>query len=295
VRFIQGLDYGPRRGTLGFAIHMTEGNGGIGDALYLAQRPNETDAQWKARVRGVSANFVIIEDGEVIQMVKWANASGSMNPADRSDDTGFYQSKYIKAVLGDHYTNPNAYSISVEIAGKRADGPTKAQVASLIALVAEARERYPTLRGAYGHADQTDTKGCPGTAPTMREAWDAIGHGLFPPDTATGGDEVTYKVVTTLPTGRLTLANQEGIAYLRLRDGEVIEVTDREAFGTKEPILPVRLDEPMVAGKPDTDDWRLGYIVGEDAAFVLARNVVVNVPLYTVTVGGKTVGKVPLP
>jgi hypothetical protein len=99
---------------------------------------------------------------------------------------------------------------------------------------------------------------------------------FFQPLPDTGVEMATYKVVADMPTGKLRLADQDGIHYLRLRDNELIEVTDPAAFGIKDPILPVRLDEPIVEGKPATDEWRLGYIVGEDAAFVLSRNVVVT-------------------
>ena len=153
--------------------------GGDGTLPYLARRGTESDAAWRTRVRGVSANFVILSSGETVQMVRWANASGSMNPSDRGKTTGFYRTQVIQDVLGPKYTDPNAYSLSVEITGYRNVGPNRAQVEALLGLVTEARERYPSLRGAYGHADQTDTKGCPGTAPLMLEAWQRIGHGLF--------------------------------------------------------------------------------------------------------------------
>jgi hypothetical protein len=115
---------------------------------------------------------------------------------------------------------------------------------------------------------------------------------FFEPST---GDEMPAFKVVDLPTGVLTLQDEDGIHYLRLRDNKLIEVTDRAAFGSKEPILPVRMDEPIVPGKPDTDDWTLGYIVGEDAAFVLQRNAVVKSPTYSVSVGGKPAGSVSLP
>lgn len=177
MRFIQGLDYGPRKGTLGFVVHMAEG--GDGTLPYLARRGTESDSAWRTRVRGVSAHFVILSTGEVVQMVRWDRASGSMNPADRGPSAGFYNAGVIMSVLGSKFIDPNAWSLSVEITGYRKIGPNQAQVEALVALVAEARDRYPSLRGAYGHADQTSTKGCPGTAPLMLEAWQRIGHGLF--------------------------------------------------------------------------------------------------------------------
>jgi hypothetical protein len=174
---VAGIDYGVRKGTLGFAVHMAEG--GDGTVAYLAKRASETVAQWHVRVRGVSANFVILSTGEVVQMVPWAHISGSMNPAARSDTAGFYRAEFIKQALGTHYTDPNAWSLSVEVTGYRAKGPTQAQVDALVTLIGEARRRYPQLVGAYGHADQTDTKGCPGTAPLMLGFWEAVGHGTF--------------------------------------------------------------------------------------------------------------------
>lgn len=175
--FLQGIDYGPRKGTLGFQIHMAEG--GDGTARWLAQRSGETRAAWIDRVNGVSSNFVIQSTGNVIQMLDWTHASGNANPRDRSTDKAFYGRRYLVEVLGDKWADPNAYTISVEICGFRRDGPTQKQVDALVELVADARKRFPTLRGAFGHADQTDTKGCPGTAPTMIQFWDRVGHGLF--------------------------------------------------------------------------------------------------------------------
>lgn len=190
--FIQGIDYGPRKGTEGLGFHMTEGNGGYGDVRYLARRADETIAEWHDRVRGVSAHFVIINDGTIYQMLGWTRAAGTMNPRDQSDSAGFYRQSIINAVLGLHEADPNAYTISTEVAGKRAVGPTDAQVKSMLALVADARARFPSLRGAYGHADQTATKECPGTSANMLRFWNTVGHGLFLPDTGTvaGGHDV---------------------------------------------------------------------------------------------------------
>lgn len=174
--FVQGIDYGPRRGTRGLAIHMAEGDHPV---AWLRRRPGETSVAWRSRVRGVSANFVIDLDGTIVQMVAWGRASGSMNPHDESDSVGFYRQDYCDEVLGAGEPDPNAWSISVEMAGFRANGPTADQLRALLELTAEARRRYPTLRGAFGHADQTKTKGCPGQAPRMLDYWGRVGHGLW--------------------------------------------------------------------------------------------------------------------
>jgi hypothetical protein len=175
------FDYGPRKGTLGLCAHMSEG----GDELvgYLAGNP----------ARGVSANFALLTTGVMWQMLPNANASGSLNPADRSTDKAYYGHKYLVDVLGDHWTDPNTWVISLEIAGHAATGPNAKQVAAIVAWAADMKSQFPTLRGAFGHADQTDTKGCPGTTAAMRGVFDAIGgHGLWTlPDSSTTGDAMT--------------------------------------------------------------------------------------------------------
>lgn len=270
MRFVQGIDYGPRKGTLGFAVHLAEG--GDGTLPYLARRAGESDAKWRERVRGVSANFVILSTGEIVQMVPWANASGSMNPSDRGKTTGFYRTQVIKAVLGSKYIDPNAYSLSVEITGYRAKGPNAAQVEALVRLVAMARVRYPGMVGAYGHADQTDTKGCPGTAPLMLDAWSRIGHGPFPPDTSTEdvvrNFTILYDSAKRLVPATLTFPDPAASALI-LATGKLVKVN---TAWVKQGIK-VRLKDPIVAGNPRTDDWMLGWLIGDDAAFVLGRNV----------------------
>jgi len=272
VRFVQGIDYGPRKGTLGMAVHMAEGADGT--LPYLARRGTESDSAWKTRVRGVSANFVILSTGEIVQMVRWANASGSMNPADRSDTSGFYQTKFIKAVLGTHYTDPNAYSLSVEITGFRNVGPNPLQVEALVRLMAMARARYPGI-GAYGHADQTSTKGCPGISPLLLGAWTRIGHGKYAPlpDTSIGDDMRNFTILTDA-AGRIVPASltfpDATASVLILATGDLVKVN---ATWAKQGIR-VRLKDPIVAGKPRTDDWMLGWLIGDDAAFALARNVI---------------------
>jgi hypothetical protein len=292
VRFVQGIDYGPRQGTLGFACHMAEG--GDGTLGYLARRGTESRSEWVTRVRGVSANFVILSTGETVQMVGWGRASGSMNPANRGPATGFYNTGVIRAVLGSHYVDPNAYSLSVEITGYRRNGPNAKQVAALIDLVAEARRRYPTLRGAYGHADQTSTKGCPGTHPMMLAAWQRIGHGLFLPDSST---EVAMRLNPRgTSQGRITYTKDSHL--WRVRDEAQVEVkagTDRRAY-----------TEVDYAIKSDTTIERDGYLVtydGEahiapagvvtfdpdDASLAVPVTVTVKVGDETVTLGPKTV------
>jgi hypothetical protein len=196
--FRQGIDYGPRQGTLGLAFHMSEGGDGL--VAYLARRADETVTQWRTRIRGVSANACILSDGTVWNMVDWSHAAGSMNPADRNPaTTGYYNGTVIKDVLGSHYVDPNTWSIAAEIAGYRANGPTAKQVDAAIAWALDMKSRFPTLRGAFGHHDQTDTKGCPGTTANMKAIFAGIGgHGLWEVDvTPATIDDETPKTVTT--------------------------------------------------------------------------------------------------
>ena len=53
-------------------------DGGDGTLAYLARRSRESLTDWRTRVRGVSANFVILSTGEVVQMVGWDRASVSV-------------------------------------------------------------------------------------------------------------------------------------------------------------------------------------------------------------------------
>ena len=285
MRFVQGIDYGPRKGTLGFAIHMAEG--GDGTLPYLARRSGESDARWRERVRGVSSNFVILSTGETVQMVRWDRASGSMNPSDRGKTTGFYRTQVIQEVLGAKYIDPNAYSLSVEITGYRNVGPNRAQVEALIALIAEARDRYPSLRGAYGHADQTSTKGCPGTAPLMLEAWQRIGHGLFTLEEAMPLYSVPGRIKAQFPAGTPHYEVPGGTQTGTIKDAttwfDLVAQNDEVATFY------------LIDGGLDADVMRW-----VKASAVKARaNVIPDPKPYTITISGNgkntTVGTVTLP
>lgn len=179
-------DYGAfRNPVLGFGIHMAEGGGTVG---YL-------DRNGDPPPRGVSVHFVIPYDGSIVQMLDVAHACGGLNPDDRSTNKAYYGHDILVAVLGTFWTNPNAASIQIEIEGFAKDGPNAKQVAAVIRLVPELRKVHSTLRGAFGHADQTDTKGCPGTTTAMRDLFAAIGgHGRWNADSmalaVNGGDRV---------------------------------------------------------------------------------------------------------
>lgn len=293
-RFVQGIDYGPRKGTLGWNVHMAEG--GDGTLGWLARRPGESNTAWRDRVNGVSASFVILQGGEVVQMVAWDHAAGNLNPNDRSTDKAFYGRRYLLEVLGDKWRDPNAYTLSVELCGFRANGPSRAQVESLVKLVAESRERYPGMVGAFGHADQTDTKGCPGTAPLMREFWDRLGHGRFAGDTQSG-DDVSIA------------ATPQGTIYAYIVRTSEDAVTYGPDTGERGSISAGFVGNAMGVYGLDGLGGKRAFWVGKTMSYVLESSVTAelnsrdvaaepapSVPVkYPVTVGTKLVGEVELP
>lgn len=176
----QGIDYGPRQGTLGLSFHMAEG--GDGTLGFLSRHDGEDLHQWAERVRGVSCNALLLTDGTVWQMLDYGHASGNLNPDDRADEYGYYGGHYLREVLGDHWPDPNTWTVSMEICGFRAAGPNDAQVASAIKWGLAMRARFPSIRGATGHHDQSP-KGCPGVTANMKAIFAGVGgHGIWEAD-----------------------------------------------------------------------------------------------------------------
>jgi hypothetical protein len=174
--FVQSWwDYGIRPSSkhlLGILFHMAEGGGTVG---YL-------DNKGTAPPRGVSAHVVIEADGTVVQMLPWSHMAGTLNPADRSTDKAYYGHKHLVAVLGDAWPDPNPYVLQAEMEGHAADGPNPYQVTAAIAWAGDMASRFPSIRGALGHADQTNTKACPGTSAAMKALFAGVGgHGLWAP------------------------------------------------------------------------------------------------------------------
>ena len=164
--FVQGISFGRRKGPVkAFVIHMAEGGGTVS---YL-----KDDATPPAR--NVSVHYVIEYTGRTVQMLREADASGSINPQDLRTTNGpepFGRTPRV-AVMGEWDYDPNSAVISVEIEGYAKDGPNAKQAAALQALVADVRSRYPDI-GLLGHRDFQDYKACPGA----HIDWDALGgHG----------------------------------------------------------------------------------------------------------------------
>lgn len=165
-------DYGPRAGpALGLMYHMAEGGGTV---HYLSKTGGV--------LRGVSVHAVCELSGRVVQMLPWSHISGSLNPADRSSDKLYFGHQHLVDVLGPKWTDPNTVVLSMEIEGFANLGPNHAQVDAAVAWGEDMKSLFSSLRGALGHADQTDTKRCPGTTLAMRLIFEGVGgHGLWHP------------------------------------------------------------------------------------------------------------------
>ena len=204
-------DYGTRDQTLGLMLHMAEGSGTVG---YLDKN---FPPGGRPPPRGVSVHFVCELDGTLVQMLQLNQASGSLNPNDRSTDKAYYGHSHLVDVLGDWWPNPNEAVISIEIEGFAATGPNVKQRSALTLWAADMVRRFPTIRGALGHADQTNTKGCPGTTAAMKAVFASIGgHGLWPKEVP----NVPGLTITDLVAapGTVTVKNIAGVQAVQVDD-----------------------------------------------------------------------------
>jgi hypothetical protein len=70
-------------------------------------------------------------------------------------------------------------------------------------------------------------------------------------------------------TATVTVLPDPGIKYLDLSDGLLKPI----AAGVDKQGVKVRMKDPIKAGAPRTDEWMLGWLIGDNAAFILDRNV----------------------
>jgi hypothetical protein len=286
-------DFGVRKGpTLGLMLHGSESESGL--VGYLTRDP----------ARNVSANFVCERTGRMVQMLDIDHASGSLNPQDRSSDKAYYGHQHLVDVLGQWWTDPNSAVISVEIEMYAAKGPNDAQVASLIDWGKDMRQRFPSIRGALGHADQTDTKGCPGSTPAIKAAFAGIGgHGLF---TDSSGDDVKFIQASDLGQTKLLrlplgtpLYGFDGTEVLKTptaRDWDYVGLVD--AKGAQK-VVAVNTNKVYADGvpRPTLLVAKTGTLVDAPAPVVTTSAPQEYPVVVAVTVGGKPVtsGKVVLP
>jgi hypothetical protein len=161
------LDHGtrPRSDIRGFLVHMAEGDN---VAAYLGRDP----------ARGVSVNYTVEHDGEIVSMVPEGHIAGSVNPNTiRTTTTGYYGAEHARHVLRDLWRNPNRGVIAIETAGRARAGPNQRQVDSLVRLFGDCRRRYPEIK-PLGHRDLQDVKPCPGTTQAIKHMFTLMGgHG----------------------------------------------------------------------------------------------------------------------
>lgn len=271
-RFVQGIDYGPRDGTLGLSFHMAEG--GDGTLGYLRRHAGEDLWEWAQRVNGVSCNALLLETGEVVQMLDWSHASGNNNPDDRAGEYGYYGHHHLVDVLGDHWPDPNTWQISMEICGYRGGGapvpdgvtpgPNDKQVAAAIAWGKDMIRRWPSIRGTNGHHDQSP-KACPGLTANMKAIFEGLGgHGLWPKEVPNVAGPEVRDLVPFI--GKATIKS-DGVQHgaILANDGSVVPL----AAGTPKDIV---AKARFVTAWPNHPDTTV-YLVGSEPAYLLAGDV----------------------
>lgn len=245
--FVQArYDFGVRKGpTLALMLHGAEAEAGV--VGYLSRNPS----------RNVSANFVCERSGRMVRMLAWDHASGSMNPQDRSTNKAYYGRTHLVDVLGSWWDDPNSAVISVEGEWYARTGPNAAQVAALIAWGADMRTRFPTVRGALGHADQTDTKGCPGSTAAMKAIFTGLGgHGLWT-------DEDAMSIYTRREvTGSFTIkAGTKVSGYSLAGSAPVVAKTLTPDSDTSAPFVAVLTRTQLISPTPLLE-VEAGYFAG---------------------------------
>lgn len=254
-------DYGGRKGpALGLLYHMAEGGNTV---AYLSHA---------GVPRGVSVHAVCEYSGRVVQMLHWDRASGSLNPRDTSTDKAYYGQKHLMDVLGSWWGDPNSAVLSMEIEGFAAKGPNPAQVDGAVAWGEDMKGLFSALRGALGHADQTDTKGCPGTSLAMRLVFEGVGgHGLWHPQSGPQQPPVPEEpmgltITAIKPAAGVVTVNGAGHSAIRVGDGVFVPLaagTVKQAIYTG--VLAAVPGHPGIAGPV--------FGVGDTEAVVLASDV----------------------
>lgn len=256
--FVQGISFGPLKGPVkAFAIHMAEGGGTVG---YL--RDDSTPP-----ARSVSVHYVIEYTGQIVQMLREGDASGSINPNDlrTTDDAAVFGATVRKQVMGSWDHDPNSAVLSCEIEGYASAGPNAFQKAALGRLVDDIRSRHPAM-GLLGHRDYQDYKPCPGKL----IPWSSLGgHGPYQPqEVDVPTQSYTWPTPTPPPNGTVVMV---GTGHYYQTPDLVMHAIDTAAFNTTPPRAatgPVTLTIPLNAA----GDVK-AYIIGPKVAYVSAKDV----------------------
>lgn len=218
--------WGIRKGPVkAFVEHMAEGT----NVYKYLSGPNV--------LRDVSVHFTVEEDGTIVQMLELSHASGSINPYTiRTDDDldGHYGASHARFAMGGWWKDPNSACISVEVAGRAADGPNDVQVAALAKLFAFLKKKYPEII-PLGHRDFQNVKRCPG-----EKFW----HSVYPPQ---GGHGKDYKPGTHKPDPEPKPKPNDVSAVM-------IEVT-RGATLTSSHVVSLPEGTPLYADTKDSDPF----------------------------------------
>ena len=282
---------GPR---LAVVWHFAEGGGTVG----FLSRPNR---------HGVSVHYVIEYSGRIVQMLSEARMHTSLRTSNirTTNDTPYswrgtpvrYGASAARAAMGDWASTgktlgPNHASISVEVEGFARDGPNGSQEGAMARLWADVKSRHPKVR-SLGHRDFASYKACPGKL----LPWEEVGGHASSEEATVRNFALLYDGDGRLVTASLTFPD-EAASVLILATDKLRRVN---TAWVKQGVR-ARLKDPIIAGKPMTDDWTLGWVIGDDAAFALDRNVIatpyVTSQTYTVVtmIGSKRVtGAITLP
>lgn len=257
-----------RGGRKAVVWHMAEGGGTVG---YLSRdNPN-----------GVSVHYVIEYTGRIVQMLRETQMHTSIRtsairttddaPYDWRGTAIIYGATAARSVMGDwadvrRSLGPNHASIGVEVEGFSRNGPNDKQKDAMARLWADLRARHPGIR-SLGHRDFQSYKACPGKL----IPWEEVGgHGpTIATEEPVRNFTILYGADKRVIPATLTFPDAAARVLILGGAGRLIKVN---TAWVKQGIK-VRLKDPIVAGKPRTDEWMLGWLIGDDAAFALDRNV----------------------
>jgi hypothetical protein len=134
--------------------------------------------------------------------------------------------------------------------------------------------RYDREEGIHSDADEGEADASHRTHTHVSFYRDSQGRdkvGLFRPYFEPEEDMQSFTLIDG-PAADIVVKDANA-AYLRLKDGSLHKAPVGMA---RKGCIPIKLLEPISAGKPNTDEWTLGRLIGVEAAFLLERNLTVT-------------------